>query len=67
MHTNKRRSTARAAKVSGAEVKHMQKFLLAFIVLMPAALCAAQTPHRSGTVHTPDVDLHYEYARCARR
>ena len=41
-------------------MKHMPKFLLAFIVLMPAALCAAQIPHRSGTVHTPDVDLHYE-------
>jgi proline iminopeptidase len=37
----------------------MPKFILALIALMPAAL-VAQVVHRSGTVHTPDVDLHYE-------
>jgi hypothetical protein len=31
----------------------MPKFLLAFIALLPAALCA-QTAHRSGIVHSAE-------------
>jgi proline iminopeptidase len=37
----------------------MPKLLLALAFLMPTAL-AAQTAHRSGSVHTPEVDLGYE-------
>jgi proline iminopeptidase len=37
----------------------MIKWWPAFVVLMPAAL-GAQPAHRSGSVHTADVDLHYE-------
>lgn len=37
----------------------MRKFLFALTILLPGLLCA-QVPHRTGSVHTPDVDLSYE-------
>jgi proline iminopeptidase len=37
----------------------MPKFLLALAMLMPSVLCA-QVAHRTGSVHTPEVDLGYE-------
>ena len=37
----------------------IRTLLLAMSLLLPGVLCA-QAPQRSGVVHTPDVDLHYE-------
>src|SRR5258708_12810591 len=37
----------------------MPKLLFALAILMPTVL-AAQVAHRSGSVHTPEVDLGYE-------
>jgi proline iminopeptidase len=37
----------------------MPKFLLALAILMPTVL-SAQVAHRTGSVHTPEVDLGYE-------
>jgi proline iminopeptidase len=40
-------------------VNGVRTLLLAMSVLLPGVLCAQVAP-RSGMVHTPDVDLHYE-------
>jgi proline iminopeptidase len=37
----------------------MPKFLIALMILLPC-LARSQVPHRTGSVHTPEVDLGYE-------